>query len=132
MEGNEVAKKKKRGGLYCVAGGPEGRRCTNCTHTEGKSMHAFPKDPSTRRLWTKFVQLHRSDFLRPTNTSVLCSDHFNTSCFAFRFGDLNFRRQLEKGSLPTIYTPEKCESNPEKPLPEREKRLVSEVIELIL
>ena len=35
-------KTKKRGGQFCVAGGPYGTRCTNSTYSHGVSMHTFP------------------------------------------------------------------------------------------
>ena len=33
---------KRRRGQYCVAGCPNGIRCTNGQYTEGKSIHEFP------------------------------------------------------------------------------------------
>jgi hypothetical protein len=55
----------KRGGRYCVRGGPGGVICKNSTHTPGIIMHNFPSDKTRsdeRRLWTKFVRRHRVNF----------------------------------------------------------------------
>ena len=114
---------KKRGGQFCVSGGPNGVRCTNSTYSDGVSMHTFPSNMSTNRLWAKFVRFHRADF-RPSKSSSLCSEHFDESCYTNRFG--NFRRQLERGSVPTIFTKSSgTKEAGEKSIDEREKRLVS-------
>ena len=116
-------KVKKRGGQFCVAGGPNGIRCTNSTYSHGISMHTFPTYQATNRLWTKFVRIHRSDF-RPSKKSSLCSEHFESSCFVNRYG--NFKKQLERGSVPTIFTKPPCsEESKTKPLSGRERRQVS-------
>ena len=101
-------KKKKRGGRYCCAGGPNLTSCKNNMHTDGISMHQFPKDPTIRRKWVKFVQRHRADFneSRVTNYTSLCSAHFEEDCFARKISlDLgeasNMYRFLTRGSVPT-------------------------------
>ena len=43
-------KVKKRGGQFCVAGGPYGTRCTNSTYSHGVSMHTFPAIQPTNHL----------------------------------------------------------------------------------
>ena len=48
---------------------------------KGCSFHAFPKDEGLQRKWTSAVKKQRSDWEGPTSTSVLCSKHFETSCF---------------------------------------------------
>ena len=40
--------KKKRGGKYGVAGISSKESCKNNSHTEGISMHLFPKDEEVR------------------------------------------------------------------------------------
>ena len=75
--------KLPREGRRCVAGGPNLVSCTNSQHTEGISMHLFPKEETDRqrqRKWVNFVHKHRPSF-QATKTSVLCSAHFEDSCF---------------------------------------------------
>ena len=55
-------KVKKRGGQFCVAGGPYRTRCKNATYSHGVSMHTFPANQTTNLLWTNFVLMHRLDF----------------------------------------------------------------------
>ena len=46
-------------------------------------MHKFPSENTRaeqRKLWTKFVRRHRADF-SPTPYSVICSAHFDASCY---------------------------------------------------
>ena len=73
----------KRGGKYCVAGGPNNISCQNTSYTEGVSIHYFPTDPVFRQKWTRFVRIHRANF-KPVKSSVLCSAHFEPSCFTKR------------------------------------------------
>lgn len=72
-----------RGGRYCVGGGPGGISCKNSSHTPGVMLHKFPSEKTRaeeRKLWTKFVRRHRPNFY-PTAHSVLCSAHFEASCY---------------------------------------------------
>ena len=98
--------KRAKRGKFCVCGGPGLRSCTNTYHVEGISMHKFPENDEQRKLWTKFVQRHRPDFF-PSNSSVICSAHFEKSCFATRYQlgvpeELKPKaRYLIKGSIPT-------------------------------
>ena len=67
-----------------MAGLPNGISCTNGQHTEGKSVHTFPlkeKDRKRHQALVKFVRRHRSKW-SSSNSSFLCSDHFDESCFA--------------------------------------------------
>lgn len=95
--------KLPRGGRRCVAGGPNLVSCANSQHTEGISIHLFPKeetDPQRRRKWVNFVHKHR-----PTKTSVLCSAHFEDSCFNLNLmlaKSLNIKRFLKDDAVPTI------------------------------
>ena len=96
----------KRGGRYCVAGGPNKTSCTNTSYTEGVSMHYFPSDENVKQAWVKFVRRHRKDFI-PSKSSSLCSVHFEDSCFERRAAvlsgesEIKFKRFLIKGSVPT-------------------------------
>ena len=80
----ESLEKKKRGGKYGVAGISSKESCKNNSHTEGISMHLFPRDEEVRWKWIKFVQQRRADFVGEAVNSVhnsLCSGHFEESCF---------------------------------------------------
>ena len=96
----------KRGGRYCVAGGPNKTSCTNTTYTEGVSMHYFPSDENVKQAWAKFVRRHRKDFVH-SKSSSLCSVHFEDSCFDRRAAvlsgesEIKFKRFLIKESVPT-------------------------------
>lgn len=100
--------KVKRGGRYCVAGGPNKTSCKNSSYTEGVSMHYFPSADDVRQKWTTFVRRHRKDFV-PSKTSTLCSVHFEESCFEQRAAIFSgesanlpkFKRFLIKGAIPT-------------------------------
>jgi hypothetical protein len=103
---------KKRGGLYCVCGGPGGVSCTNSAGKPGISMHKFPskeKKPDEWKLWVQFVRKHRPDFT-PTLSSAICSVHFERSCYPLRYSlgvpsPLKPRSlYLKPGSVPTIDT----------------------------
>ena len=81
--------------------------CNNTAKT-GQSIHHFPKDPPTRRLWVQFVQTKRANFSTPSGTSqlVICSDHFAPDCFErpvmFNMGFRTYKK-LKPGSVPTIH-----------------------------
>ena len=102
----ENARPVKRGGKYCVAGGPNKVSCQNTSYSPGLSMHYFPSDQTLRLKWTRFVQRHRANF-QPTKTSVLCSAHFEESCFTKKLSlvepDIGkgSKRVLNKGAFPT-------------------------------
>ena len=66
-----------------MAGLPNGISCTNGQHTEGISVHTFPlkgKDRKRHQARVRFVRRHRPKW-GSTNSSFLCSDHFNESYF---------------------------------------------------
>ena len=74
-------KKAKKGGKnYCSASGPGGINCDNKTGTPNITMHYFPSDKKLRAKWTRFVRIHRKDFVAK-KSSCLCSAHFDESCF---------------------------------------------------
>ena len=98
--------KRAKRGKFCVCGGPGLRSCTNTYHIGGISMHKFPANEEQRKIWIKFVQRHRPNF-SPSSSSVICSAHFEKSCFATRYhvgvpDELKPRaRYLIQGSVPT-------------------------------
>lgn len=122
--------KRRRGGRYCVAGGPNNQSCKNTSYTEGIRMHQFPTDPVIRGKWVKFVQRNRKDFAEPISKySALCSAHFEESCYTRRFSfhleemeNINMNRVLIKGSVPSRATT--FPASPEE-LTQRAKRKVS-------
>ena len=74
-------KKAKKGGKnYCSAGGLGGINYDNKTGTPNITMHYFPLDEKLRAKSTRFVRIHRKDFV-PKKSSCLCSAHFDKSCF---------------------------------------------------
>ena len=109
--GTQTQTKKRVSGKFCVAGGSQNVSCNNNSKTEGISMHTFPKNKARRDQWTRFVRRHRSNW-QPSTTSVLCSAHFQPSCFEQRpdlnlvetekFSSFRSRRWLTKDAVPTI------------------------------
>ena len=105
---DHTKKKAKKGGSYCVAGAPNDVSCKNNTYTTGVSMHYFPKNEAVCQKWIRFVRRHRKDFT-PSNSSVLCSVHFEDSCFEHRpiavpreNGEfIQLKKRLISGSIPT-------------------------------
>ena len=53
--------RKKKGGIYCVAGGPNQQNCRNTSYTPGITMHQFPKDEKLQE-WVRFVRWHRLNY----------------------------------------------------------------------
>lgn len=94
---------KRKSGKHCIAGGPGLVSCKNGTYTEGISMHMFPKDEARRGKWERFVQRHQANF-KATNSSVLCSVHFEPSCYerTLNVGEEQQRRTLKKNAVPTV------------------------------
>lgn len=98
---------RKRGGRYCVAGGPSGASCKNNQHTDGISMHKFPdkeKMKNVHQKWVNFVRRHRPGFT-PSQSSVLCSIHFEPECFTTSIEiskSLGMRRILYAHAHPTL------------------------------
>ena len=123
-----AAKKDSRiEGKYCVAGGPGLVSCKNTSEMEGISTHLFPKDEAMRAKWERFVRKHRANF-KATKWSVLCSVHFEPTCFTRRL-DINVdqgdrkKRRLYKDAVPTI---DVAERTPPQEQSERERRLVKQ------
>ena len=57
----------------CVVG-----KC-GAVNSDGVSLHKFPNEEKTRKLWVKFVQHTRKDFTKASSFSCICSLHFNSS-----------------------------------------------------
>ena len=102
----------------CVAAG-----CSN-TYSDNVSLFKFPKDPILRQKWVKNVQRTRAQWSGPSEHSVLCSQHFDNSCFepdselASQMG-IQKRRRLKDGAVPTLF------EKPVAPVPES---LLSEAV----
>ena len=86
----------------CVAAG-----CSN-TYSNKVSLFKLPKVPVLRQKWVKQVQRTRAEWSGPSDHSVLCSDHFDSSCFepdtklASQMGIQKIIR-LKEGAVPTIF-----------------------------
>ena len=82
----------------------------NCSNTYGHnvSLFKFPKDPALRQKWIKNVQRTRANWSGPSEHSVLCSQHFDSSCFeadselAAQMG-IQKRRRLKPDAVPTLF-----------------------------
>ena len=99
--------KLSRGGRRCFAVGPNLVSCANSQHTEGISMHLFlkeetdPKDEGNRYI----LSTKHGPSFQATKTSVLCSAHFEDSCFNMNLmlaKSLNIKRFLKDDAVPTI------------------------------
>ena len=122
---------ERLGGQYCVAGLPNGVSCQNGQYTEGKSIHEFPnkaKEKSRHQSWLSFVRKHRPNW-NSTNSSILCSDHFEESCFARNHANAmepRMKIRLKADVIPTIdLSSVEIGEAGEKPLTQRAQRQVS-------
>ena len=92
----------------CIVAG-----CSN-TYKEGVSLHSFPKDANLRRIWTAKVKLTRAHWNSPSDSSVVCSDHFDASDFEeglwAQFG-LKKQKRLKPDAIPNIRAPSKDEAD---------------------
>ncbi|GFW67860.1 THAP domain-containing protein 3 [Trichonephila clavipes] len=82
---------------HCAAYG-----CTNYRKKEEckrKSFFKFPvKNPGLLKAWLKMI---RRENFKPSAHSLICSDHFEETCFEYQ--PFTNRRQLKRGSIPTIF-----------------------------
>jgi hypothetical protein len=77
--------------------------CSNTSNLQqGISIHKSPKDKRTLSKWCKFVKTHRLNF-DPCGRFVICSEHFENSCFRRKFHVEGSPRILSPGSVPTIW-----------------------------
>lgn len=112
----------------CVVG-----QCSNTTQ-DGFTLHTFPKDEKTRRLWTRFVQNTRADFKTPSATSVICSGHFTPDCYdrsveLKRKLGISCRLEVLPGKVPTLKivpTRVPAATEPEETVPTRKESVTSE------
>ena len=106
----------------CVAAG-----CTN-TNSQGVGLFIFPKEAKLRSQWTKEVKKTRDKWQGPSDSSVLCGDHFTEDSFEpathlkAQFGLLK-KRKLKPDAVPTIFKkpgkrPSSCQDS-EAPAPKR-------------
>eukprot|EP00112_Aurelia_sp_Birch-Aquarium-sp1_P010616 Seg226.20 transcript_id=Seg226.20/GoldUCD/mRNA.D3Y31 product="THAP domain-containing protein 10" protein_id=Seg226.20/GoldUCD/D3Y31 len=101
-----MEEKKRRGGRYCVAGGPGNTSCMDTSYSPAIKMHQFPKNPDVRQKWIKFLQKHRPSFKNPSKHASLCSAHFEESCYHRPLvledsTGVSWRRNFVQGSIPT-------------------------------
>lgn len=87
----------------CVAAG-----CSN-THKDGFSLFHFPKDANLRKKWADQVSRTRDKWM-PSDHSVLCSKHFEESCFeestrlSIAMGmEKRMKPRLKPDAVPTIF-----------------------------
>ena len=86
----------------CVAA-----NCSN-TYGHGVSLFKFPKNRALRQKWIKNVQKTRVNWDGPSEHSVLCSQHFESSCFevdselAVQMG-VQKRIRLNPDAVPTLF-----------------------------
>ena len=80
----------------CVAA-----NCSN-THGHGVSLFKFPKDPALHQKWIKNVQKTRANWSGPSEHSVLCSQHFESSCFEVDSELAAQKRRLKPDAVPTL------------------------------
>ena len=87
-----------------MAGLLYGISCTNGLHTEGKSVHTLPlkeKDRKRHQASVRFVRRHRLKW-SSINSSFLCSEHFDESCFTKNqevAAKLEMKRKLKPGAV---------------------------------
>ena len=75
------------------------------TTKDGVSLHVFPKDENLRRIWTSKVKLTRGNWKSPSDTSVICSAHFEDSDFdhgLYSLLSLKKLRRLKPDAVPII------------------------------
>ncbi|XP_015117936.1 THAP domain-containing protein 1 [Diachasma alloeum] len=83
-------------------------RCIYCGKTKAKnedvSFHRFPKDEKLVKLWVK--NMGKNNWM-PKEWHMLCAQHFSKELIDFR----DYRARLRKGSIPTIFHPDKEDSS---------------------
>ena len=51
------------------------------THSDGVSLFKFPREEARRQEWVRQVKRTRDKWNGPSDSSVLCSNHFEEACF---------------------------------------------------
>ena len=104
-----------------------GRRCVvqDCGNVKndelGISMHNSPASGSVRLKRKSFVSMHRRNF-NPVGKFAVCSEHFTRDCFTLAFPMKGMKRNVKKGTFPTIL------KKSSETLSKRSRRSVSEII----
>lgn len=133
-------RKRRVSGKFCVAGGKGNISCNNTSLTQGISMHGFPSDNILKRKWTQFVRKHRPGF-KPSETSVMCSVHFDKDCFSRRLDlfepekvsvEISKSIRLIKGSVPTIDTARQMQKQDTQDLMFRDRRMIKRKVRRFL
>ena len=81
--------------------------CSN-THSQGVSLFTFPREVKLKKQWIREVKKTRDKWQGPSESSVLCSDHFTEDSFdsatllEAQFGLLK-KRKLKPGAVPTLF-----------------------------
>ena len=108
----------------CAAAG-----CSN-TYKDNISLFLFPKDDDLRSKWIKQVKRTRAEWSGPSDHSVLCSDHFDGSCFepdteiASQMG-LKKRVRLKVDAVPTIFVRHSHSCSQSEPGPNTSRKRTS-------
>lgn len=76
----------------------------------GISLHNSPTDKAGDTKWKRFIEIHRGNF-KPDDRFVICSRHFDPSCFQRTFHMPGAKRVLKPGSIPTIWSPESSQQS---------------------
>ena len=77
--------------------------CSNISDVDkGISLHRCPPDKATCALWKRFVRTHWATF-DPDSRFVVCSVHFEESCFERSVHMKGQKRILKPRSIPTIW-----------------------------
>jgi len=104
--------KRTMPGSRCVVQG-----CSNYSdHSIGVSLHTSPGNKSDGDKWVRFVRTHRANF-NPAGRFMVCSEHFDETCFGRTIHFEGSRRYLLPHSVPTIW-----KKVVEQPLSQRSRR----------
>lgn len=98
--------------------------CSNQSDPKnGISLHLSPTDKTECAKWKRFVDIHSANF-EPQNRFVVCSKHFEGSCFERVMNVQGIKRFLIKGSVPTIWFPAGDEGPNDNKFSDRTRRKV--------
>ena len=77
---------------------------------DGVTLHHFPKDVNLRQRWSAAVARYRKDWKGPSNASMLCSMHFQATCYEDSVVIMETvgmssgqKRRLKKEAVPTLF-----------------------------
>ena len=104
--------------VYCCA-----VDCTNGSGS-GKTFHRFPRDSKLKQLW--IARVKRKNW-SPTQTTVLCSDHFQRADYETDpelLKTLGVKRQLRlrDGVVPSLFIYNETPTKKRRSLPEKRRR----------